>query len=387
MAARFETARPGRACSPGARPAATPKAMVAALFGLVLAACGTSEGTAGGAQGSPPARVQIVTVVPRAIPQTISSVGSLESPDMTTVASEIESRVLELDVPEGRRVEKGHILARLDDSEARAALRVAGARLENAKDRLRRLESLRAESVSSEQAYDDARSEFDAAAAAYDEASTRLEKTSIRAPFAGVLGLRQVSLGQYVDGGTPIVEITQVDPLELVFSIPQRFVHELALEQKVLGAVGRCGPEFEGTVDVINPRVDTATRSVRLQARVPNPKGILYPGMAVSLRLVVGEIQDAILVPQEAIVRQGTRHIVYTLDAEDRAEQHTVTLGRFFEDAVHVQNGIGPGARVVAAGQQKLRPHSATEPGPFEPTGNPNLALGGHGSDACRDGA
>jgi len=386
MTKRFGAAPRGEVSYPTATPGAFVPLLGVAIVALLLEACSPSEGKTNGAEGPPPARVQVVTAVPRAVPRTISSVGSLESPDMTTVASEIESRVLELDVPEGRRVEKGHVLAQLDDSEARAALRVAAARLQNARDRLRRLQSLRKESVSSEQAYDDARSEFDAASAAHDEAQTRLEKTTIRAPFAGALGLRQVSMGQYVDGGTAIVEVTQVDPLELVFSIPQRYVGELELGQKVLGVVGRCGAEFEGTVDVIDPRVDPGTRSVRLQASVPNPKGALYPGMAVSLRIVVGEIEDAILVPQEAIVRQGTRHIVYTLDAENRAQQQTVALGRFFEDSVHVREGIEPGARVVAAGQQKLRPDRATEPGPFEPTRNPNLALGSGGPDGCRDG-
>ncbi len=366
-----------------ARPCA---ALAVGFLPLVLAACGSSEGSSSAASARPPVRVQVVTATPQRLPRTIASVGSLESPDMTTVASEIEGRVVALDVPEGRRVEEGHVLAQLDDAEARAALRVTRARRRNAQDRLKRLESLRAESVSSEQTYDDALAEFEAASAATDEAQTRLDKTTIRAPFAGVLGLRQVNLGEYVDGGTALVELTQVDPLELVFSIPQRFVADLALGQTVLGVVGRCGPSFEGTVDVIDPRVDRTTRSVRLQARVPNPEGALYPGMAVSLQLVVGEIEDAIVVPQESIVRQGTRHVVYTVDDEGRAQQHTVSLGSFFADGVHVREGIAPGARVVAAGQQKLRPGSPTEPVPFEPTENPNLALGGRAA-GCRDGA
>lgn len=390
MAERFAATGHGRArrrrLFVASRPRTARLALRLVALVLLLAACSASEGTTGTDKSRPPARVLVVTVEPRTLPRTISSVGSLESPDMTTIASEVEGRVVELDVPEGRRVDAGHVLARLDDAEARAALRVTRARRQNAQDRLRRLESLRAESVSSEQTYDDARTEFDAARAAHDEARTRLEKTTIRTPFAGVLGLRQVNLGQYVDGGTPIVELTQVDPLQLVFSIPQRFVAELALGQQVLGVVGRCGPRFEGHVDVIDPRVNTSTRSVRLQASVPNPEGALYPGMAVSLRLRVGEIEGAILVPEEAIVRQGTRHIVYTLDADDRAEPHTVTLGSFSTDGVHVRDGILPGARVVAAGQQKLQPGSPTEPAPFEPTQNPNLTLGGDGPDGCGKG-
>jgi membrane fusion protein (multidrug efflux system) len=330
----------------------------------------------------PPARVQVVTPTPRNLPRTLSSVGSLESPEMTTVAAEIAGRITALDIPEGQRVEAGHVLARIDDAETRAALRVAAAQRTNARDRLKRLENLRAESVSSEQAYDDARTEHDAAIGAFEEAQTWLDKTTITAPFTGVLGLRQVNIGEYVEAATWIVELTQVDPLELIFSIPQRFAGELAVGQAVIGRVGSCGPRFEGAVTAIDPRVDPSTRSVRLQARIPNLEGALYPGMAATLQLVVGEIPDAIVVPQEAIVRQGTKHLVFVVDAEGRAEQRRVELGRFFVDGVHIRSGIEPGATVVAAGQQKLRPGSAVETEPFEPVHNPNLELGSDGAAA-----
>jgi len=348
-----------------------------------LAACGPPDEAGPGGRQRPPTPVDFVVADARAIPRTLSSVGAFESPEMTTVASEIDGRIVGLDAPEGRRVEAGHVLARLDPAEARAALRIADARLRNARDRLARLERLRERSVSSEQAYDDAASEFDAASGAHAEATTRLEKTSILAPFAGVLGLHQVNVGDYVAPGTAIVELTQVDPLELVFGIPQRFAAELSVGQVVKGRVGRCGPAFEGKVEAIDPRVDPATRNVRLQAIVPNPEGRLLPGMAVSLQVVVGRIEGAVVVPQEAVVRQGTRHIVYTLDAEDQALQKTVLLGQFMADGVHVREGIEPGDRVVAAGQQKLRPGAATAPSPFVPTENPNLDLGENPGAGC----
>lgn len=362
---------------------ASPRGLLACaalpLLALGLASCGSGEAPSEGQR--PPVRVQVVSAEPRTLPRTISSVGSLESPDMTTVSSEIEGRITELHIPEGKRVEQGHVLVRLDDAQARATLSVARARLKNARDRLARLETLRAQSVSSEQAYDDALAEFDAATGAFEEARTRLEKTTIQAPFVGVLGLQQVNPGQYVAGGTPVVELTQVDPLELRFSIPQRYAGQLAVGQAVRGRVGRCGAAFEGVVTAIDPRVDVATRSVRLQASVPNPGGGLYPGMAVSLQLVVGRIEDALLVPQEAIVRQGTRHVVYVLDDEQRATQRNVELGQFFVDGVHVKQGIEAGERVVAAGQQKLRPGAVTAPEPFVPVDNPNLELGRFGPE------
>ena len=127
--------------------------------------------------------------------------------------------------------------------------------------------------MSSEQALDDAVAEFDAAQGAVDESQTRLLKTRIRAPFDGMLGLRQVNQGQYLESGTPVVEITQVDPLELEFGLPQRYAAELEVGQVVLGTVDQCGQRFEARVDAIDPRVDPGTRAVRLQAMVPNENG------------------------------------------------------------------------------------------------------------------
>jgi membrane fusion protein (multidrug efflux system) len=330
--------------------------------------------------------VQVVTAVTQELPRTLSAVGSLQSPDTTTVASEIAGTVVALDIPEGRYVKEGHPLAQLDDAEARAALSVARARLTNARARLARLRSLRASSVSSEQALDDAVVEFDAAQGEVDQSETRLRKTSIRAPFAGVLGLRQVNQGQYLGPGDPVVELTQADPLELEFGIPQRHASQLELEQLVLGTVGQCGQRFEARVDAIDPRVDPATRTVRLQAAVPNPDGRLLSGMAVRVRLVLGAIPDAVVIPREAIIRRGTKHRVYVVDEEGRAREHDVTLGTFFVDGVHVLAGVEPGATVVVAGHQKLQPGVPVTPQPHQPTENPNLELGWLGPDGdCGD--
>jgi membrane fusion protein (multidrug efflux system) len=361
-------------------------ALSLALSGaLVAAGCG-EESMQRGDGGRPPVIVQVVTVEPRDLPRTLSAVGSLQSPQMTTVASEIAGKVVSVDVPEGQRVERRHVLARLDDAEARAALAIAAARRRNARDRLARLESLRAESVSSEQAFDDAKSEFDAAGGEFKRAETRLQKTTIRAPFTGVLGLRLVNVGQYVEPGDPIVEITQVHPLELVFSLPQRHVSEIAVGQTALGMVGLCEARFEGRVDAVDPRVDPATRSVRVNALVPNEEGALYAGMSVRVRLLVGTVTGALVVPQEAIVRQGTKHIVYSVDGEGLAQQHEVTLGEFFVDGVHIPHGVEAGARVIAAGQQKLSPGTPIQAQPWVRTDNPNLELGRFGPlGACAD--
>jgi membrane fusion protein (multidrug efflux system) len=351
------------------------------LFSALASACG--ESPAATPSGPPPAAVQVLTAEATTLPRTLSAVGSLESPRMTTVSPEIAGTVVALDVPEGTRVEAGHVVARLDDAEARATLAVASARLENAKNRLARQEPLHAQGVASKQALDDARAELRAAEGAFREASTRLEKHTIRTPFAGVLGLRQVNVGQYVPAGQPLVEITLSGALELRFHLPQRELPLVAPGQVVAGIVGRCEARFEGKVIAVDPRVDPATRMVGIQAAVGGDDDQLHPGMAVRVRLLVDEIPDAILLPQEAIVRQGTKYVVYTADEKNEAHPREVQLGEFFVDGVHVKQGVSAGERVVVSGQQKLQPGSPIDPKPFEPTHNPNVETGRYGPADC----
>ncbi|MDH5306951.1 MAG: efflux RND transporter periplasmic adaptor subunit [Myxococcales bacterium] len=329
--------------------------------------------------GPPPIAVQIVTASARTIPSTVDTVGTLASPEPTVLAAEVPGTVVFVDIAEGRRVERGHVLARIDDAELRARVAENRARFRQAKDRLRRVGSLREQGVASEEALDDALAENDAVQAALEEAETRLQKSQIRAPFEGVLGLRQVSLGQYLEIGDPLVRLTQVDPLELVFAVPQREASRVAVGQTVYGVIGRCEGRFETTVSAIDPRVDVATRMLRLEAKLPNPDGAFAPGMAVRVRLIVDEILGAIVVPQEAIVLQGTKHLVYVVNGDDTAHQHEVTLGEHFTDGVHVTRGIADGDVVVVAGHQKLRPGARIQREAWQDTHNPLLDLGWFG--------
>jgi RND family efflux transporter MFP subunit len=349
---------------------------------LVLApGCGESPATA--PNGPPPAVVQVVTAEARRLPRTLSAVGSLESPKAASIAAEIAGTVVALDVPEGKRVAVGHVLARLDDAAARAALTVEEARLQNARDRLARQEPLHAQGVASKQALDDARAELRAAEGAHQSARTLLDKHTIRTPYGGEVGLRQVNVGQYVAAGQPIVEISIIEGLELRFHLPQQDLVRVAVGQPVHGVVGRCDARFEAKVSAVDPRVDESTRMFGVQAAVANGTSDLHPGMAVRLRLLVEEVPEAVLLPQEAVVRQGTRYVVYALDEAGHAQPRPVELGDFYVDGVHVASGVAPGDRIVVGGQQKLQPGVPVEPRPWEPTHNPNVELGRFGPADC----
>ncbi len=330
----------------------------------------------------PPVVVDVVEVASVELPRTLAAVGALRSPDTAVVAAEVAGAIVMLEIPQGSRVDRGHVLARVDDAELQAAVDVAKARYRQASNHLERMRALHKKGVSSQQELDDAVMGFDAAEGELDELRTRLEKTAIRAPFDGIVGLRQVSLGNYVEVGMAIVKITRLDPLELVFGVPQQHAGDVAVGQAVLGVVGRCGQRFEGKVTAVDPVVDTATRSVQIQAQISNAEGRLAPGMSARLRLVVGRFADALTVPRESVVRQGTKHFVYVLDEENRARQQEVALGQFFVDCVQVTEGVQGGDRVVTAGHQKLWPGASTVPQAHAPTENPNLELGWYGPEA-----
>ncbi len=354
-----------------------------ALAALVASGCDGSP--ADGAPHAGPSQVVVQTIVaePVNIPLLLSAVGTFESPQTTMVASEVSGVVTFLDIPEGKEVEQGRILARIDSRQAEAQLSVAAARYRNAKDTFDRLKRLQSDGLISRQELDDAASQLEQAAGALAESRTGVNLTEVDAPFSGQLGLREVSLGAFVDAGDPLVRLTQTHPLRLIFTVPERDASRLASGQKVLGIAGDCTARFETEVAIIDPTVEVSTRAIRVQATVANPERLLRAGMSARLSVEVGRRESAITVPHEAVVRRGTRKLLYVVGKDGEIKERDVALGQNFPESVEVRTGISAGESVVVAGQQKIRPGAVADPRPFEPVENPKLALGAPAEPAC----
>src|SRR5262245_37675398 len=221
-----------------------------AAFSLLIA-CGR-DGQNAGAAGAPsagppkmpPVPVEVATAERGEMPITISAVGSFQSPETTTVAADVAGLIVYLDAPEGKVVSQGHVLARLDQQVSQAAMQVAEAREKNAQAELARVKPLFDDGVVPRSTYDDAVAEVEVAAGQLAEARTRLGKNEVKAPFAGVLSLKSAQMGQYVSSGDAIVQLTKVQPLELVFNVPESEATKVRPGQKVDGRVGRCGEAF-----------------------------------------------------------------------------------------------------------------------------------------------
>lgn len=338
-----------------------------------LCAYAKTEATAQGRK--PPAiHVQTVTLEPEILARTISAVGSLASPQTTEVTADRGGKIIFLDIPEGKEVEQGHVLAQIDADEASAAVAIARAQHELARVTLGRLKKM-PKKARAEQSLDNAGASVETTRGSLDEALTIFRKMTIQAPFSGRLSLRKVSIGTYMDPGDTIVRITQIRPLHLIFTLPQHHVSEIAEGQQIDGVAGHCGARFAATVTAIDPYLDPETRSVTVQAIVPNEDRSLLPGMAAALHLSTGGFSDTLAVPSEAIIRRGTERIVYTVH-ENIVKRRSVTLGHLALRKVEILAGLTPGDVVVVSGHQKLRPGVPVQTSQYQPVQNDNLSLG-----------
>lgn len=340
---------------------------------LLIPGCQSREETGGA--GEMPVHVEAAPVKVADLQQELPAVGSLSSPQETVVAPQISGRIVSLDIAQGQVLQRGSILARLDDSIQKAALAAAEATLTNARNVYERdRQVLKTGGVSEQQLQSD-ETAVQQAEAQVRQAQVNLQYTTIRAPFTGALGMRQVSLGAYLQAGDAIVRIRQMDPLYLDFEIPQQAVGRIRLGQTANFAVPGIDGDFEGTVTTIDPALDAASRNVHVQATVPNPKLRLKPGMFAQVRLIVGTKPETLFVPAQAIVPQGDVRYVWIVAAGDKAEQRSVEVGVYRNDWVEIISGLKPADRVVTAGVQKLYPGAKLMVSPYQPIHNRRLDL------------
>jgi membrane fusion protein (multidrug efflux system) len=324
----------------------------------------------------PPVTVETVTLESQPFARTIEAVGTLRSPANTEITSEIGGKVVALDVPEGKPVQKGHVLARLEGSQVQAELAIARARQQGARETLERNRALAAEQLVSKQMLDEAHVARQMAGGEVARSSAMLDKTVIRAPFSGIVGIREVSLGAFIAPGTPITRITNVSSLEIVFSVPERYVSRVEAGKRVHGVIGACEHRFDGEVAVVDPYVDPVTRSIRVQARIENGESTLRPGMSARVRVEVERLPQALVIPLEALVRRGTAQQVWVVARGDVAEPRDVTVGEIRSGQVEILSGLGSRETIVVAGHQRLRAGAKLKAKPYTAVQNPNLALG-----------
>jgi len=300
----------------------------------------------------------VAAKIARAVIET-GAVGSLRADEAVMIRPEIAGRLEKVRFEEGQRVQKGALLAALDSSELRAV--VASTRVQAGldKQRLERAEDLHKKGFFSQQALDEARSNYARSAAKVREDEARLAKTEIRAPFTGVAGLRQVSEGAYVAAGTDIARLEKIDQLKLDFRIPEGFLSKLKAKQTLRATVDAYPDEsFQGAIYAIEPAIDEQTRTVVVRARVANTDLKLRPGMFARVQLQLGVRENAIWIPEEAIVPRGQDTYVFRV-VDGKADFVRVQTGLRRVGEVEILKGIAAGDLVVTEGTQRIAPGSA----------------------------
>lgn len=319
----------------------------------LLGACRRSEAPAQ-ARGQPP-EVRTVAAWADTVERIAHSVGQIRAVESVTLASEVSGLVGTVHFEEGGLVKEGDVLVRLDDQRARASLDAAIARRDRAARQMERYEQAATTSAASTTELDTVRTELQEAQAEFELARINVEDHQITAPFAGRVGLRLVSPGGYIQAGDALTTLTTVDPVEVEFSIPEIFLADLrpGLEVAATSPAFQ-GRTFRSEVTVITPVVDPSTRSVMILARAENPDGVLRPGMFVNVRIVLGERENAVMVPEAAVQYQGSQAMLFVVDS-GQARQRRVRIGERRDGVVEVIEGLDAGAQVVTSGLQKIR--------------------------------
>ena len=316
--------------------------------------------------------MEAVTLKPTPLVESVSSVGNLVADEAVIIRAEVDGRIVEIAFDEGQPVKSGQLLFRLDASIFEAQLHEADARLDLTRRTYERAKTLNQRGHSSAEVLDKALSEMRMAEASVELNKARLEKMRIVAPFAGTAGLRQVSLGAFVEAKTELVPLVNLDSLKVEFRLPERYYRVVAE-----GGLVRAEPDalpgeaFEGRIYAIAPLVDINGRSIAVKAKLENPKRRLRPGMFARVMMVVARRKDAIVVPESAIVQRGDGQFVYRL-RDGKAELIKVRLGLRQTGRIEVVDGLGEGDTVVTAGQIKLRPGVQVKVADYSRTGSQN---------------
>jgi membrane fusion protein (multidrug efflux system) len=309
------------------------------------------------ATGAPPPGVVVEASRVRImkLPQSLNAVGSLRSDETVIVRPEVAGRIANFAFREGERVAEGQVLVRLDDSVQKADLDRARANLVLSRTKHERAIDLRNKGFVSTQALDELENSVKVAEADAELMTARVNKMTLRAPFAGTVGLRLASVGDYVKEGQDIVNLESLDPLKVDFRLP-----ELALSQLQGGQMLQISLDalpdktYDGKVFAINPLIDANGRAIVIRAQVPNRDGKLRPGMFARVRLFTSDIRDSVVIPEEALFPVGDDKYVYKV-VEGKAQRQKVGIGQRREGRVEIVNGLARDDVVVTAGVIKLR--------------------------------
>ncbi len=291
----------------------------------------------------------------------VEALGTLKANESVSVTANVTETVSAIHFDDGQRVEQGQVLVEMTSAEEHALLEEARVRVGEAERQYERVKSLVAQRSASESLLDERKRDLDTARALLVAIESRLADRLVKAPFAGVLGLRNISPGALVEPGDLITTLDDDSVMKLDFAVPSLFVMDLEPGLKITAKARAYGERsFEGEIRSIESRVDPVTRSIQVRALIPNPERALKPGILMQV-ILSRNPRDAPAVPESALLHQGRDHFVVVVGEGGTAERRKIQIGARRPGEVEVVEGLAAGERVVTHGADKVRPGQKVE--------------------------
>ncbi|MCB0325308.1 MAG: efflux RND transporter periplasmic adaptor subunit [Bdellovibrionales bacterium] len=332
-----------------------------ALGAIVLSSACTGQGN-GEQKATPPAPVIVAEATQETFYDRVEALGTLKANEGVVLTPSVTETVTDINFEDGERVEQGTVLVQMTSAEENAQLEEARARLEEARRQYERIKPLAEGGSAPVSLVDQRRREYETAKAQLEAMQSRLKDRLVVAPFSGVLGIRNVSVGALVEPGDRITTIDDDSVMKLDFSVPTTYVAQLRPGLPILATAPAFDDRrFEGSVSTIDSRIDPTTRSIAVRALIPNPDRALKPGLLMSVELLKNERQ-ALVIPESALIPEGSKSSVYLVEDQESGAvivEREVRVGARRPGAVEILDGLRPGERVVTHGTLNVRPGQA----------------------------
>jgi membrane fusion protein (multidrug efflux system) len=288
--------------------------------------------------------------------ETVEALGTAKANESVVITPTLEERVVDIFFEDGDVVDNDQVLVKLNDSETRYLLAEASAALREQQKQFERISKLAKTNATSRSRLDEEQGLLEIARAKVAHLKAQLRDYTIRAPFAGILGTRQISTGAVVDSDTVITTLDDTTVIKLDFTVPETYLGVLRNGMDVL-AKSPAYPDrnFNGTVTAISSRVDPDTRTLTIRAQIPNPDRLLKPGMLLTVDLIK-ERSQSLIIPEEAVILEKEKKFVLVVTAQNTVDKKEIVTGRRSPGKVEVISGLNAGHRVVVEGINRVRP-------------------------------
>ncbi|WP_295873677.1 efflux RND transporter periplasmic adaptor subunit [uncultured Zhongshania sp.] len=338
---------------------ATFKLLALSSIATLLVACSPAENP--GAMARPAPFVKVSTLKAEPVQNRMQALGTLLAQESIDISSNVTEKITALHFNDGDAVTKGQLLITLQQDEEAAQLSSAKADLAEEERELARLKGLIASQSAAQTEYDQRQTAKLRAASKIAEIEALLAERNIRAPFSGVIGLRELSPGALVSPGTNIATLDDLSVMRMDFQLPSLSLTAIATGQSVIARSEALAEDFNATISAIASRINPVDRSITARALIQNPDHKLKPGMLMLVSLVTKE-HDAILVPESALQSIQLQHYVWIMNSEQKAERRTVELGTRKPGFVEIRSGVRVGEQLIYEGFTALQPGVTVSP-------------------------